>query len=469
MNNNTNKLNNESKKSVLASERQVNKKQKSAIITLSIVTGVLALSTIGLGVGLGVTNSQAMSYKTELKNIHNDNFYNLLDSVNNLETKLSKTLSATGETYQRKMLLEASKNSSEAELSISQLPLSQGDIQDSVKLVNQISGYTSTLAEKLAKGGSLSNDDFKTLEDIHESVIQLKAQLNEFEKRLEKGYSILDESMNIDSGINEFTRTLSNLKNNDIEYPTMIYDGPFSDSVVNTKVKGLNGKEISKSIAHEIIEKFFKNSAKISYESETKGKFETYNFRVINSDNEKLFVQVTKIGGHILTISGAGRDGSANIDIDTAKDIAVKFAINNGIKDAEVVWSDVIANDVYLNIAPKQEGIILYPDLVKVKVNLVDGTVVGYDATPYFTNHTSRELSKGILTLSDGKGKVPSNFEIVMARYVLSPLDYNREVVCVEVEADYKNDTYYFFFNAQNGELEDVQKVIETDNGNLLM
>ena len=458
-----------SKDSILASERKANKKQKTAIITLSITTGVLALSTLGLAVGYGVTNNQAMNYRTDLENIHTDNFYNLLDSVNNLETKLSKTLASTGETYQRKMLLEASKNASESEISISQLPLSQGDIQDSVRLVNQISGYTSTLAEKLAKGESLSEGEIATLEKVHESVVELKAQLNQFEKKLEKGYSILDGSMDIDEGMNEFTRSLSNLKNTDIEYPTMIYDGPFSDSVVNSVVKGLSGESVTKSQAHDIVEKYFKNSVKISFESETNGKFQTYNFRVTNSDDEMLYIQVSKIGGHILTISGAGQNGQANIDIDSAKQIAVEFALENGVEDAQVVWSDSIENDVYLNIAPKVSGIVLYPDLVKVKVNMTSGTIVGYDATPYFTNHTDRELGNGILTLSDAKGKVPSNYEIVGSKLVLAPLDYNREVVCVEVEADYQNNTYYFYFNASNGELENVLKVIETENGNLLM
>ena len=462
-------MKNKSTRSVLASERKADKKQKAAIITLSITTGVLALTTLGLGIGLGITNNQAMSYKTDLENIHNDNFYNLLDSVNNLEIKLSKTLSSTGETYQRKMLLEASKNASESEISISQLPLSQGDIQDSVRLVNQISGYTSTLAEKLAKGESLTSEEIATLEKVHESVLQFKAQLNEFAKKMQNGYSILDESMNIDSGVNSFTHALNNLKNNDIEYPTMIYDGPFSDSVVNSVVKGLNGERITKSQAHEIIEKHFKNSAKISFENETKGKFETFNFRVTNADDEILYIQVSQIGGHILTISGAGKDSEMTIDKETAFNIAVEFAKENGVNDAKVVWSDTIDNDIYLNIAPIDGGIILYPDLVKVKVNMASGSIVGYDATPYFTNHTRRQFSNGILTFSDAKGKVPSNYEIVEARLVLAPLDYNREVVCVEVEADYQNDTYYFYFNASNGELENVLKVIETENGNLLM
>ena len=462
--------NKNSKGSVLASEKKKRKKKTAAIIALSITTGVLALSTVGLGIGLGISEHNSMNYKTDLENVYNNNFYNLLDSVNNLENKLSKTLSSSrGSTYQRKMLLEASKNASEAEISVSQLPLSQSEIQDTIKLVNQISGYTSTLATKMAEGHKLTESEMSTLEKIHYSVLDLKQQLNDFEKRLNGGYSILDGSLDIDEGTNEFTRSITSLKNNNIEYPSMIYDGPFSDSVVNSKVKGLQGKTVSKEEASNNLEKTFKNGAEIAYEGETNGRFETYNFRVTNTDGEKLFVQVTKIGGHILTISGVGENGESAVEKDDAKEIALKFASDNGIEDGEIVWSDSIENDFYLNIAPKSNGIILYPDLVKVKVNLTSGTIVGYDATTYFTNHISRTLSKGSLSLDDAVGRVPSTFEIVQKRLVLSPLDYNREVVCVEVEADSKGSTYYFYFNAESGELENVLKVINTDDGSLLM
>ncbi|MBQ8909291.1 MAG: germination protein YpeB [Clostridia bacterium] len=447
-----------------------NSKRKTPIITsLAIATAVLGATTIGLAVGCGASQSEAKQYKTELANVYNDNFYNLLESVNNLETKISKTLSATSTTYQRKTLLEASNNASEAGISISGLPLSQNDIEDTVKLVNQISGYTSVLAEKLAQGESLSEDEVVSLNQVHQSVIELKNQLNEFARKLNKGYSIVDASMNIDANGNEFSTTLSSLKSVDIEYPTMIYDGPFSDSVVNSKVKGLSGSAVSKEDVRAKLDKLFTNSVRSEYEGETNGKFETYNFRTLNSDDEMLFVQATKIGGHILTISGSGAEGEANIDFENAKTIALEFAKANGVENPEVVWSDMIKEDIYLNIAPTQNGIILYPDLVKVKINMVSGTIVGYDATPYFTNHTDRKISKGSLTQAQAVGYLPPTFEIIKSRWVLSPLDYNREVVCMEVEANGEDGKYYFFFNGTSGELENVQKVIETDNGNLLM
>ena len=140
---------------IKATEQKDNRKSRKKTITaLSVATAVLGITTIGLAVGYGATQNEANHYKTELENVYNDNFYNLLDSVNNLENKVSKTLSATSSNYQRKTLLEASKNASEAEISVSGLPLSQGDIEDTAKMINQVSGYTSTLAEKIAQGES---------------------------------------------------------------------------------------------------------------------------------------------------------------------------------------------------------------------------------------------------------------------------------------------------------------------------
>lgn len=449
-------------------EKKGKSKKDKIIIGLGVTTGILGVLTIGFATGYGITQSQALNYKDGLENVYQSNFYSLLDSVNNLENKLSKSLNASSSTYKRKTLLEASKNASEAEIAVASLPLSQSDIQDLIKMVNQISGFTSTLADKLVSS-TLSNEEIETLNDVYDSVSNLKTQLNEFARRLDRGYSIIDGSLNVDSESNEFSRTLNSFKSVDVEYPTMIYDGPFSDSVVNSEVKGLKGNKVSKSQALKNVEKYFKNANSVEYESETTGRFETYNFRVQNSEEEILFVQVTQIEGNILTISGAGEDGSQTIDKDKAKQIGLDFARENGIEEGEVVWSDIIANDIYFNIAPTSNGIILYPDLVKVKVNLVSGTVVGYDATSYFTNHTERKLSKGDLSYNSVSGKIPSTFELIQHRIVLSPLDYNKEVVCMEIEAEEGGTTYYFYFNVENGDMENILKVIKTDNGNLLM
>ncbi len=445
------------------------KKKNRAIKSLAVATSILALSTIGFGVAYGFSESQNHSLRYSLENVYEKNFYNLLDSVNTAENDLSKMLVSSGSSYQSKLLNSVAKASNEAQISVAGLPLTQSDISDMVKMVNQIYGYTSTLSEKLAKGETLSQSEMDTLEEVYQNVLKLKNELNSFARKMQEGYSILDESTFNDDGTTNFTNIISQMSDLDVKYPTMIYDGPFSDSVVNSKVKGLGGANVSREEAKAKIEKHFKNLTSLSYQDSTKGKFETYNFRAENSNNETLYIQVTKIGGHILTVSGAGKSGATTVTEENAKKIALDFAKNNGVENGQVVWSDSLYEDLYLNIAPVQNGIVLYPDLVKVKIDMTSGTVVGYDATTYFTNHTARSLSKGTLTKAEAEDKVASSFKIIQSRIVLTPLDYNREVVCYEVEATKDDNTYYFYFNAQDGSTENILKVIKTDNGSLLM
>lgn len=451
-------------------KKSTSKKKTGAIIGLSVATGVLAMTTIGFGIGYGVMQSRSNDLGTNLENVYQKNFYDLVDSVNNTEIKLSKVLNSSGSNYQRKLLNEIAQNATAAEVSIAGLPLSQGDINDNVRMVNQISGYTSTLAERLAKGESLASGDRDTLQDVYDNVLVMKQQLNKIARKIQGGYNILDHSMNLDAKDTDFSTQMASLHDMDIEYPTMIYDGPFSDSVVNSEIKGLKGEKVSKDKAKENINSRFKNVMSVEYESETNGRFETYNFRVHNSDEQQLYVQVSKIGGYILTVSGAGPDNRGkSIEEEDAEKLALQFAKDNGIENGEVVWKDSIDNDSYFNIAPTQNGVVLYPDLVKVKVDLATGTISGYDATTYFTNHTARSLGSASVSQDSVRAKIPTSLTIVGERKVLAPLDYNREELCYEFECINAEDTFYIYINAQTGDEENILKVIKTDDGSKLL
>ena len=442
---------------------------KGAVIGLSIATGILGATTIGFGIGYGVTQSQADDYGHKLEAVYQKSFFDLVDSVNNAEIKLSKVLNSSTPSYQKKLMTEISQNATTAEASIASLPLSQNDINENVRMVNQISGYTATLADKLSTGQSLTQDERETLQDVYDNILSMKVQLNKIARKIQNGYNILEHSLDLNAK-DGFSYQMTQIHDVDIEYPTMIYDGPFSDSVTNASVKGLSGSKVSKEDADKVIKDRFKNVVSLYFDGETNGRFQTYNFRLKNSDEEKLYVQVSQIGGHILTVSGAGdKQKEKSLQEDDAKKLALEFAKANGIENPEVVWQDVIANDIYFNIAPVSNGIVLYPDLVKIKMDLGSGTIIGYDATTYFTNHTKRTLGAFTQSFDEARNKIPSSLTVVGERKVLAPLDYNREVLCLEFECINSEDTYYIYVNADTGEEENILKVVKTDDGNKLL
>lgn len=448
---------------------QKNRKYKNAVIGLTVAVSILGATTAGLGIAYGITQSQASVYSTQLENTYQKNYYELVDNVNSADVKMSKLINAQSPTYQKKLLMEVSDTAKSMQNNISNLPLTGENVLENVSFINQLAGYTSTLQDKISNGQNLTESDLLTIEELHYSLMTMKENLNKMSANMNNGYSILEASSRMDGDVSAFSVDFAKIKATDMDYPTMIYDGPFSDSVVNAKIEGLDGSNITREKAHKVIDTTFKDVSSIKYNSETKGKFETFNFNLNTSDNQNLYVQVTKKGGNILSVSGQTNTDTKNIDMATAEKIALKFVEDNGIENVKCVWSDELKNEAYLNIAPVQDGIILYPDLIKVKVDMQYGNVIGYDAVSYFTNHKDRALGNATASKSIAKAQVPEEYTVKSYALVLAPLDYNREVLCYEFACEKDNIEYYFYYNAQTGEQENILKVVKTSDGSKLM
>lgn len=443
------------------------KTKRSTIVGLSVATAILGATTLGLGISQGITSTRIEQTENQLEGYYKKNYYDLVDSTNTCDTDMSKLLSASSETYRAKMLEKVSQSAKDMQNSVSSLPLSFDGITECTKFINQMSGYTQVLQEKIGKGESILPEDLETLQDMHMAINELKDFLNDMSQQIILGTNIIDMRSTVFGEYDGFSWKFSQISST--EYPTMIYDGPFSDSVENKQIVGLDGETVSKEQAYEKIVSVFNNVVKIDYIGETNGKFETYNFKIKNAQGQVLYVQVTKIGGNILTVSGRNDSQTSSIDEETAEKIALNFASENGIEDLQVVWKQQLDSQIYFNIAPVLDGVILYPDIIKVKVGLENGNVIGYDAFSYYTNHTERALPSAEISVEQARGVVDDSFEIETERLALCPLDYNREVLCYEFKCNKNDSTFYIYINAVNRAEENILKVVETSNGNKLM
>lgn len=438
---------------------------------LIIVTIILSIAVVALGILYGISLSSLNNFQTSLENVYQKNFYELVDEVNNAETKLNKVLASNSNTYRSKLLKEVSKNASEAQTRLNMLPYSINGLSDTISFVNQLSGYTETLAKNLDKGEKIDEKDQETLEKVYESVVNIKKSLNSMSKQMWEGYNITSSSLKLDGDYNSLTSDMSAMNGEDIEYPTMIYDGPFSDSQVNKEVKGLNFSEVSMETAKNNLGKILTNISvdNLKFNGESSGHFQTYDFSYEDENGVYTFAQVTKKGGKLLTLSSQNIYKTKKLELANAEKIALDFAKKAGIESMKVVWSDVVGDDAFINLAPVIDGVIIYPDLVKVKVDLAKGDVLGFEASSYYMNHVNRKILPTRITESVAKAKIYSGLYVKDSRLALIPLEYGEEVLCYEFICSMNGNTYYVYINAVNGAEENILKVIQTDNGNLLM
>ena len=125
---------------------------------------------------------------------------------------------------------------------------------------------------------------------------------------------------------------------------------------------------------------------------------------------------------------------------------------------------------VTINYAYEQNGVTVYPDLIKVKVALDNGEILGIETTGYLNNHEKRNIDKkGIINKEKAKEKINKDIEIEAERLAIIPTEFKTEIFCWEVRGKIKDRDFLVYVNSKTGKIEDVLVVTNTENGTFTM
>jgi len=444
------------------------KRLKNSIIILSIVLGgvIVALSVL---LSLAIVRSE--NYKLQLENNYKKNFYELISDINSLEIDLSKLIATNSLTSQKELLTSIYDTTKTSAVNLSSLPIANNKIENLNNYLNTVSGYSYSLLEKnLNSQQKITEDELVSIEGIYDYCVKIKYDLNNFITDIDN-FNVIKQINFSDGDLSGFDGGLRGVNDNNDEVPTLIYDGPFSDSVVNKDVKGLDDKVYTEEEVRAVLVnnlKFFEK-ATIEYVGETLGKFATYNYNVVN-ESGTLYVQITKKGAFVLSINSINlSSGEKDLTIDECELFAHNFASLMGIDNMYSVWSQKVNNIVYVNLAPIIDNVIYYPDLIKVKINTQTGFIVGWEASNYAYNHTNRNKFDAELSILDAKNMVSSALEIKETNLCIIPNKFVGESYAYEFICGWKNFTYYVYLDVNTGEELNIMRVVNTSTGDLLM
>ena len=122
-----------------------------------------------------------------------------------------------------------------------------------------------------------------------------------------------------------------------------------------------------------------------------------------------------------------------------------------------------------INYAYEQDGVIMYPDLIKVKVALDDGRILGIETTGYLNNHTVRDISKIKISKDEAKKTLNKELNIMSEGLAVIPTEWESEVLCYEFKGKIENQEFLVYINAENGKEEDILIITNTPNRTLTM
>ena len=119
-----------------------------------------------------------------------------------------------------------------------------------------------------------------------------------------------------------------------------------------------------------------------------------------------------------------------------------------------------------INYAYNQNGVIMYPDLIKVKVALDNGEIMGMETTGYLNNHIeNRDISKVKISKEKAKKELNKNLNIESEGMAVIPTKFKTEILCYEFKGKIGETDFLIYVNAENGKQEDILIITDTPNG----
>ncbi len=444
--------------------------KKKTIIILSTVFGVLFLSAGFVSYRFVIAGE---GFRNDLNNAYVHSIGDFTEHLTEMETALEKSKyvsTPTGQSSVAAILRDASNGAKGA---MSYLPFSENNSELIEKSISTVGDFALYIDNKSAKGETLTEEDYAIFDTLYQHVSSIKsnfdsvrAELNSEDKAFHSVSNIINTGLNLPTAPS-FDSEMSDLSNEISSLPVMIYDGPYSDHIEQRTPIFLEGKdEITEEKALEIAADFAdvdEEDLRLKFVDE--GALAAYQF-----EGENISIKVTKVGGEISYFKDSTAITDNNLTYEEALAKALDHLEEAGYENLKESYYVINDNMCTINFAPLQEDVIMYPDLIKVTVELGEGDMMEFTSTGYLMNHYEREelipsIGEKNASMSISESLIIENIDIAIV-----PTAGEHEALCYEfacIDEETRTEVLVYI-NGETGFEEQIFIVTKSDSGVLV-
>lgn len=431
--------------------------QKAGLVMLAMLLAAVLAFAVAQTRALNAANARidAMVQKA---------FYETCELTEGMAVNFRKLLVA-GERGQMQALLNETALQTQGAMSdLAILPLGQETVSATLKFINQAGDFARALSVKLGNGGALTEQDHETLQTLSETAAGFSVSLARLLDRYEKGEAVFDGTLEATGQEN-----LAPITNPAGEYPVLLYDGPFSDGRSDGDFKTLEGlPAVDEPTARQRLTAFMGQQVRdVRLTGEGSVPVDCYEYSLQMGDY-RLSAGVTKAGGEVLYLLCDSDVGDVNITQDAAVDAARAFLLARGYGSMEMSYMSLFDGILTVNFAAVQDGVVLYPDLVKVQVSMRDGAVIGLEPAGYLMNHVQRVIEIPRITEEEALMRIGSALTAEGARLCVIP-ENDAEYLCYEISATDGTGSFLVYIDAMTGVERELMQVVTDGSGSFVM
>ena len=441
-------------------------RRRKYIRIISFLTAVCLL----FGVAAAVNAVKASRYKTAALAANQRAISELCENLDNITVSLQKGLYTSTKPMLASLGSQLSRSSACAKVSLGQLTAENMITDEIYKFLSQVGDFTSSIIQNTAEDRPLTEKQRQSLRQLYEYSLSLSEGLGTIRDGCYDGTVSLEKASSLitDDQQNESTYYVDSV--NDAEqsladYPTLIYDGPFADSVLERDAEMLKNEsvitfgEARKKAAGYLGVK----ATELKRESDENSKLSMYCF----SKSGKT-VAVTKQGGYLGYITNPDYSAVVTISEKEAIKKAKAFLDKVGYPGMKESYYSVYDGVCTINFAYEKDGIIYYSDLIKVSVTLDKGLVAAVDARGFLMNHRFRPTVTPVITEKQAREKIADTLIFLNSRTAMIPTKYGGERLCYELHCkDETGQEVLIYIDVLTGEEADILLLLYSDGGML--
>ena len=410
-----------------------------------------------------------LQYRAQVEQTYERALADLADYLENINITLEKGLYVTTPTQTSLLSAQLWREAGGAKMSLSQLPVSGTDIDGIYRFLSQVGDYSMTLSKQTITGKAVQDEDRRQLKAMSEYASELSRQVGDMQGLLSGGELWAGEVEQIISqsgelGEESFAASLAKNAEALTDYPTLIYDGPFSDHIMQQEPKLTKGKtEISEEQAKIAAAHFMQvEPEQLTNGGDETGTLPCFTFNTKDGGS----VAVTKAGGYCVYMNKPRNVDSQTLDFDAALNKAqayLKSCNLDGFTDSYYMISEGVC---VINFAYTQNGVVCYPDLIKVGVALDNGEIVSVEARTYVMNHHDRAITNPSHTVEEAQKVLSPLLTPEKNQRCIALTSGLNEVSCYEFLCKTDEDKEILIYvNTETLEEEFVFLLLKTDGG----
>lgn len=437
------------------------------IITRVIVPLALVVAVVSLAFWGTQQRALADDYRNTASNMYKRAFTELCTDMGDMQTALGKLRVVSSPTQNVLLLDDIWRLSGSCVSLLSQIPSSHLDVGELNLFITRVGDYAHALTKKALSGETAPEEDSKQLDQLYARCGEIAKDLND---RLSVGDVPMAAVTNdefLTAADDSYTSTEDEAK-----FPTLIYDGPFSESTQKQEPQGVKGSEIAMDEAREIALKLA-DIPSFDNEGDSNGKIPAYDFHGTYEDGREVDVSISTVGGNLIWLMSSATSTASGIPddatIEELKKAGMDWLTAQGYDSMQATYAQYYGGTALINFAYVENDAIVYNDLIKVWIDRETLGIVGADARNYLFSHIERDIPTPTLSKEEAEAKVSVNLDIMDRQLALIPVTPTKERLCYEFKGKCGGDEYIVYIDAETGEEQQIFVIINTENGQLTL